>query len=190
MDNKEMIMQATIQMINECGDHVSDITVREICRRAGVGLGLVNYYFGSKDALIELCVERIVNGIVDAFQSMGNQTDGLTPYAKLEYLGNLTFDFLFDHYAVSKISVLSDMRSPNPDDNTHRTYRAYLPLVAACHPEWEEGLLQRKTFCLVTCMQHAFIRHKAIGESMGVNLQNREDRRSFHAQLLREIIGE
>ena len=28
------------------------------------------------------------------------------------------------------------MRSPKENDNTHRTYLAYLPLVAACRPDW------------------------------------------------------
>lgn len=58
MDNKERIIQATIDLINEKGEQMSGITVREICKRANVGLGLVNYHFGNKDKLIELCVER------------------------------------------------------------------------------------------------------------------------------------
>ena len=42
MDNKEAIIQATIELIEENGEHLEEITVREICKRAGVGLGLVN----------------------------------------------------------------------------------------------------------------------------------------------------
>ena len=70
MDNKEKIMQATIDLINEKGEQMNGITIREICKKANVGLGLVNYHFGNKDKLIKLCVERIVNGIVDAFYSI------------------------------------------------------------------------------------------------------------------------
>ena len=64
MDNKEAIIQATITLIEEKGEHFEEITVRDICKNAGVGLGLVNYHFGSKEKLIEMCVERIINGIV------------------------------------------------------------------------------------------------------------------------------
>ena len=53
MDNKEAIIQATIKLIEEKGEHLDEVTVREICKRAGVGLGLVNYHFGNKDQLIE-----------------------------------------------------------------------------------------------------------------------------------------
>ena len=72
--------------------------------------------------MIELCVERIINGIVEKFQSIREKTEGFTPFEKLEYLGNMTLDFLFEHYAVSKISVLTDMKNPKPNDNTHRKW--------------------------------------------------------------------
>ena len=63
MDNKEAIIQATIKLIEEKGEHLEEVTVREICKRAGVGLGLVNYYFGNKDKLIEQCIERMINDL-------------------------------------------------------------------------------------------------------------------------------
>lgn len=138
MDNKESIIRATIALIEEKGEDLEAITVREISKKAGVGLGLVNYHFGNKDKLIELCVERIVNGIVEQFQSIREKTEGFTPFEKLEYLGNMTLDFLFEHDTVSRISVLTDMKNPKPNDNTHRTYAAYLPLVAVCRPDWDE----------------------------------------------------
>ncbi len=64
MDNKEAIIQATIEMINEKGDRLDEITVREICKKSGVGLGLVNYHFWNKEKFIEVCVEYIVKDIV------------------------------------------------------------------------------------------------------------------------------
>lgn len=123
MDNKEAIIQATIALLRENGENLEAITVREICKSADVGLGLVNYHFGNKDNLIELCVERIINGIVENFQSIREKTKDLPPFEKLEYLGNMTLDFLFEHYAVSKISVLTDMKNPKPNDNTQNLCR-------------------------------------------------------------------
>ena len=34
MDNKEAIIQATIKLIEEKGEHLEEVTVREICKRA------------------------------------------------------------------------------------------------------------------------------------------------------------
>lgn len=188
MENKEAIMRATIELIEERGEHLEEITVREICKRAGVGLGLVNYHFGNKDKLIEQCIERIINGTVERFQNVREQTEGLAPFEKLEYLGNRTLDFLFEHAAVSKISILADLQAPKDRDNTNRTFAAYLPLVAACRPDLDESGIRRKTFCLIAVMQQMFLRHDAISRLTGIDLTKRENRRAWHAQVLHDIL--
>lgn len=190
MDNKEAIIQATIDLIQERGEQLQEITVREICKRANVGLGLLNYHFENKDKLIELCVERMVNGIVDHFHSIQEKTEGLDPMEKLSYLGNLTLTFLFEHYAVSRISMFADMQTPKEDDNTHKTYSAYLPLVAACRPDWDRETLERKTFCLIAAMQQSFLRSKVILQTQGIDLTNPKERRAFHDKMLQDILGE
>lgn len=188
MDNKEAMIQATITLIEEKGEHLDEITVREICKKANVGLGLVNYHFGSKDKLIELCVERMVNRIVEQFQNISKKTENLIPFEKLNYLGNMTLNFLFEHYAVSKISILTDMQTPKVNDNTHRTYTAYLPLISACRPDWDEETVKRKAFCLITIMQQAFLRHETITQMLGIDLKKEEVRRTFHTQILHDIL--
>lgn len=188
MDNKEAIMQATIKLIEEKGEHLEEVTVRDICKNAGVGLGLVNYHFGSKDKLIEACVERIINGIIERFQNIRSETESLSPFEKLTYLGNMTLDFLFEHAAVSKISVLTDMQSPKENDNTYRTYAAYLPLISACRPDWDMATVRRKTFCLITIMQQTFLRHKTISKMLDIDLNQKDNRRAFHTQMLHDIL--
>lgn len=188
MDHKETIIRTTIALIEEKGEDLGEITVREISKRAGVGLGLVNYHFGNKNKLIELCVERIINGIVEQFRNVREKTKGLTPFEKLERLSNVTFDFLFEHRAMSRISVLTDMKDPKPDDNTHRTYAAYLPLVAACRPDWDERTVKRKTFCLITVMQQAFLRSEMTSAMLDVDLNQKENRRAWHTQILHDVL--
>ena len=176
MDNKEAIIQATIKLIEEKGEHLDEVTVREICKRAGVGLGLVNYHFGNKDQLIEQCIERMINGTVEHFQNIREKTDGFTPFEKLTYLGNITLDFLFEHYAISKISVLTDMQSPKENDNTYRTYAL------------DEAAIRRKTLYLITVMQQMFLRYEIISQILGIDLRQKENRRNFHTQVLHDIL--
>ncbi|MCX4314054.1 MAG: helix-turn-helix domain containing protein, partial [Clostridia bacterium] len=111
MDSKEAIIKAATELIEERGERLGSVTVREIGKRAGVGLGLVNYHFGNKDELIAQCVEKIINGIVARFVEMRERTEGMLPPEKLESLVQMTLDFLFEHRAVSRISILSDMQS-------------------------------------------------------------------------------
>lgn len=148
MDNKEIIIQTTIDLINEKDEQMDGITVR---KKANVGLGLVNYHFGNKDKLIELCVERIVNGIIDNFQTIREKTERLNAFEKLEYL-------------------------------------AYLPLMSACRPDWDEKTLKRKTFYLISVMQQSFLRHKVIMQFYGIDLTVPEERKAFHEAVLHDIL--
>ena len=189
IDSKTAILQAAEELMDENGDRLEDITVREICRRANVGLGLVNYYFGSKEALIAQCVERKIQAVVAAFQNLREQ-DQRPPFETLEYCGELTFDFLFAHETLSRISILSDMQHPKEYDNTHRTFEAYLPLVAACRPDWDEQTVREKTFSLITVMQQAFLRRNVVHTMLGMDLNNPEQRRTFHTKYLRDLLEE
>lgn len=188
MDNKEAMIQAAIELMEEKGEHLDEITVREICKRADVGLGLLNYHFGSKDKLIELCVERMVSGIIEQFQNIREKTEGLTSFEKLDRLGNMTLDFLFEHHALSKISILTDMQTPKANDNTHRTYTAYLPLISACRTDWDEETVKRKTFCLITIMQQTFLRQETVSQMLGIDLNTKEVRHAFHTRILHDIL--
>lgn len=188
MDNRERIIQATAKLIQEKGERLNEITVREICKRANVGLGLVNYHFGNKDRLMELCVERIVNGIIDRFHSLQKETEGMPAFERLSALGNMTFTFLFEHDAVSRISILADMRMPKEDDNTRRTYLAYLPLVSACRPDWDRETVERKTFCLIAAMQQSFLRHEVIRQAYGIDLTVQKEREEFHRAVLQDLL--
>lgn len=189
VSNKEAIMEATIALINEKEDRIEEITMREISKRAGVGLGLINYHFENKEKLIEACVERIIHGIVEKFRTIGEQTKGRTPFEKLDYLGNMTLTFLFEHQAVSKISILSDMRFPQEADNTQRTIQAFLPLVAQCRPDWDEEKVRKMTFYLISCMQLAFLRHEMLLKTQGIDLKDPQERKEFHTKMLSSLIG-
>ena len=84
--------------------------------------------------------------------------------------------------------VLTDMQSPKENDNTYRTYAAYLPLVAACRPDLDEAAIRRKTLYLITVMQQMFLRYEIISQTLGIDLRKRENRKNFHTQVLHDIL--
>lgn len=64
---KEIIINTTMELINECNGDVGKITMRKIAQKADIGLGLINYYFGNKNQLITICVQRHVPVICESF---------------------------------------------------------------------------------------------------------------------------
>jgi AcrR family transcriptional regulator len=55
-DKKESIINAALQCIGKRG--VQDVTVREITEQASVNTASINYYFGSKERLINQALEQ------------------------------------------------------------------------------------------------------------------------------------
>ena len=80
------------------------------------------------------------------------------------------------------------MQSPKENDNTYRTYAAYLPLVATCRPDLDEAAIKRKTLYLITIMQQMFLRYEIISQTLGIDLRQKENRKNFHTQVLHDIL--
>ncbi len=58
-DIQEKILLATIECFEAFG--IEQTTVRRIAQRAGVNIAAVNYYFGTKDRLVRLTLERMMD---------------------------------------------------------------------------------------------------------------------------------
>lgn len=57
-----------MRLIEQYNGDTKSITARMIAEQAGIGLGLINYHFGSKDKLITECVQRIIGEVVVGVQ--------------------------------------------------------------------------------------------------------------------------
>lgn len=73
-ETRERIIGATIELLNELPD-VENITVRLVAQRAGVGVGLINYHFHTRDNLISLAIGRIMAEMATAMGSAGANSD-------------------------------------------------------------------------------------------------------------------
>ena len=52
---KNHIIEVTTKLIEKHNGSIKDITARMIAAKAGVGLGLINYHFGSKEIDNRMC---------------------------------------------------------------------------------------------------------------------------------------
>lgn len=122
MEIKDKIMDVTIDLIKEADGNVDKITIRKIAKRAGIGVGLINYHFQSKKNLVDICVQQIISGVIAQTKPDLSQ---FTPIEKLKSSVKVPIDFLMENPEISKISILGDLMQGQVNDNTFQTLARY-----------------------------------------------------------------
>lgn len=182
---KERIIEAATSLITESAGDVANINTRAIAEKAGVGVGLINYHFQTKDNLIEICVERMIGEVIAAFSP---ETQAQSPVARLKHSAKLVMDFLVENPAVARISMLSDYKNPKGDDNTMKSAMSVkLVLGSSGLPEKEQLIL---AFALTSVMQALFLRKDRSGEVFGYDVNIKEQRDDVLNLLIESIFGE
>ncbi len=168
---KENIIRQTIGLIQEANGEIKDITIRKIAERAGIGVGLVNHYFSSKDALIEVCVQAIISEVIHSFRPEGYESND--PVVITKCAAKQVMDFLMDNKQISKVSILSDLERPAAKDNTMKSVYGFGNCLA-------QGELTKEhlinSFILTTVLQGAFLRKDILKESLGIDFNDKSER--------------
>ena len=178
---KESIIQATIELIEASGGNVRNITARSIAEKSGVSLGLINYHFGSKDKLIEICCGRIINRTLVSMSPEKidyTQSDGLTDKERLISFATQTFEFIYENYSTVKISVLSDFQDYSPDSNSALTQKGFMLALRGDMPEAQKKHI---AFSLASIMQAAFLAGNSAKLITGYELKTPKQRAKFIA---------
>lgn len=173
---KNKIIDACKKLINLSNGNVNSITIRKIACEANVGIGLINYHFGSKEKLIEISIEQMINEVVKNYQPQTNSKDEIDKiYESL--LG--VAEYLWTHKEVSKISILSDFKSPNINDNSVKSLKG---LINA-----SPRLDNYKSFILISVLQVTLLRQEIIKEIFNIDLDKKEDREVYLKKIIESI---
>ena len=171
---KESIIQETIRLLQESDGLPESITIRRIAERAGVGVGLINHYFGSKENLIEICVQTIISGVIGAFRpALGDWAD---PVEITKTVAKQVMDFLMENPQISRVSILGDMKQPKPADNTMKTVFGLGSRLPGGQLTVEH---KRRAFMLTAVLQEAFLRRDLMKESFDVDFYDKAQRDQF-----------
>lgn len=176
---KEQIIQATTELIQQSNGNIADITTRAIAEKACVGVGLINYHFQTKDNLITICVQRIIEQVISSFYAKGKSYQGdkdrLTDWA------TRVFDFLFANPAISRISIIGDLCDYTNDTNSAKTQKGFARALQEDVSDFDKNML---TFILTASMQTAFLGSKSTPELLGYDFSNQSDRQAFITRLI------
>lgn len=174
---KERIIDVTTELIEQCGGSAKSITARMIAEKAGIGLGLINYHFGSKENLITECVQRIIGKVVAGFR----MTDCFeTDKERLTACAIRVFDFLFEHPAISRISILDDLQNYTASCNSAYSLRGFASQIKGDISDEDKTIL---SFVLTSAMQSAFLGSGAMKQLLGYDFTDPEDRAAYIRKL-------
>lgn len=176
---KETIITVATELIEQSGGDIKAITARAIADKSGVALGLINYHFESKENLVAVCVQRIINKVLMCFSPDKKdyfENDGLTDKERLISFAQQTFDFMYDNYAIVKISVLSDFKDYQPKSNSVLTQMGFRLAIRSNISENKKQLI---AFSLASIMQTAFLSGENSKEITGYNLAEKSERDLF-----------
>lgn len=177
--SKNHIIETTTKLIKEYNGDTKRITSRLIAERADIGLGSINYFFGSKENLVAECIQRIINKMLVGFtpeMTDFTKADGLSDKERLISWASQTFDFLFENQAIAGISILSDMQNYLPDSNSVYTQKGFAFAIRSNQNEEAKKLL---VFILVSAMQVAFLAKNTAKEILGYDLYSKTERDLF-----------
>lgn len=176
---KEAIINATTELIEQSDGNINAITARAIADKSEVALGLINYHFESKENLIAMCIQRIINKVLMNFSPDKidySKDDGLSDKERLISFAQQTYDFLFANYAIIKISILSDFKDYKPKSNSAYTQMGFRFALRGNISESKKQLI---AFSLTSIMQNAFLCGENSKELIGYNLADKAERDLF-----------
>jgi len=183
-DVKENIISVTTELIEQSNGNIKNITARAIAEKAGVGLGLINYHFGSKDNLVATCVQRIIGKVIMGFSTekeYANDKERVTAWAIY------VFDFLFEHPAISRISILGDLQNYTIKCNSVYSQKGFMLALTKDIEDKDKPLL---SFILTAAMQTAFLSGTAAKELLGYDFMKQTDRIAFIKKLVTTIFDD
>lgn len=175
---KEKIIKTTTELIEEKNGDLKAVTARVIADRCGIALGLINYHFKSKDKLIEICVQRIVNKMLYCFFSSENiRAD--SDEERLVNQATGVLDFFFENKAIARVFILSDLKDYTAKSNLAATRTAFAGAVKITADKRQRRIL---AFILTSVLQTGFLTGESSAEIIGYDLNDKLQRDLFVAE--------
>ena len=182
---QEAILAATQELILESGGDADQVTIRQIAARAGISVGLVNHYYATKELLIEACVQRMIGGVIGAFQPRQVAEAGRAE--RLGHVASEVADYLMANPQISRISILGDLQTPNGQDNTMRSVGGFAHTISGGAADADSKV---RAFCLTAILQIAFLRKDTLLETLGVDFNEKQQRDAFLARAAKLVLHE
>lgn len=149
MGAKEKIMETVVALLSE-GKDITKVTNRDIAAMAGVNSALINYYYQSKENLIDLAAGECMARIGGTLSADAGSTP---PIERIRVMLKNFTEFCLHHTALAEIAVNAELKS-----GSLYTSRMLFPLFKEHFGEHKTDLeIKLITIQLLNPMQMMFL---------------------------------
>ena len=189
---KDELTEITISLINENKGEVEKVTIRDIAKKSGVSIGLINYHFGNKDNLITECVQKIISNVVHNFKpnmEIGKELPNFEAgKVRLIDAACKVFDFFYMYPSISKISILNDYSNYTEKSNSYYSLQGFSRIIGNAIDEQLEK--ERISFTLASSMQIMFLKTFDDPVFLGYDFSKQTDRNRYISDLINRIMND
>lgn len=180
-DKRQRILTEAYRLLTEVKD-AEKVTIREIAKRAEVGVGLVNYHFASKDAMLMEAIGSALAAVAIQWQSSAEDTAVDPKHALKEMLGQL-MTMGAEHFHLIQLAAKFELT----EGDVH-TPRFILPFIRRI-TGFEESEAKLIAFSIISNLQSATLRTPQFKAFTGLDLKNASDRDRYLERLLRSHLS-
>ena len=168
------------------------MTIRDIAKKSGVSIGLINYHFGNKDKLITECVQKIVSNIVTNFKPNMEIGKELPKFeagkARLINAAQRVFRFFYSYPSISRISILNDYSHYTQKSNSFSSLQGFSRIIGNAIEDTLEK--KRISFALTCSMQVMFLKTFDDPVFLGYDFSKKTDRDKYISDLVNRIMND
>jgi AcrR family transcriptional regulator len=166
---KERILQAAIALMDEVED--SDrITIRQIAERAGVGVGLINYHFQTREHLLYTAIGEYMTQLITAIQQAPSQ--GGSPVDTLKSMLSSLCDIGMRHEKQMRIGAQYQLQQGD-----FSAANFLLPTLRQVFAgKKDENAIRLIAFQILVTTNVLLLRSDAFFTFAGMDLRNKEQR--------------
>ena len=181
MSARDRIRLAADELLSQVSD-AEKITVRQIADRANVGVGLVNYHFGSKDGLLASLVAEKMANMVRGMQTAADAE--LLPKQRLQLMLTRLFD-----YSVEYLPLVRFMVRQNIEDGEMGSALTLVPFLKDIFgSDADEMRLRVIALQILYPIQITGLVPEKFKLFSGIDIMNTEERSEFVSQLINNIM--
>lgn len=179
-DAKERLMNTVVGLLLENKD-VSRITNRQIAEMADVNSAMINYYYQSRENLLNMAVTHCMESTAGKLFEVTDKND--SPSQRIRTMIKAISTFSFGNYSLSTLSIAADIKA-----GSIYTSSLILPLLKEIFPNKSEAELKVTALQIVVPMQIIFLNAENYKKYLSADIYDEAGRNKLLDSMIDNIL--